>query len=91
MFALYDAALAGSAAPALLLLIACTRCCVLELPHTAVSALSVPCWCFDCKLRRCLARLRPPALLTAGTKLGIRCVVPPAWVAGYGYVWHGSA
>jgi hypothetical protein len=46
---------------------------------------------FDCKMLRCLVRLRPPSLLTASTPLGIRCVVASAWVAGYGCVWHGSA
>ena len=38
---LYDAALAGTAVPALRLLITCTRCCVLELSHTAVFSLSL--------------------------------------------------
>ena len=70
MFEVYDAALAGTAVPALPLLIACSRCCVLELSHTAVFPLSVPSGCFDGTALRCLVRLRPPSLLTAGTPLG---------------------
>ena len=40
---------------------------------------------------RCLVRLRPPALLIAGTPSGIRWVVASAWVAGYGDIRSSSS